>query len=80
MRFLPSTPALFAIGVLILSLVMLKGGYRKGVAYLGIAASAAVFVAMALFPVIGMGYLFWWVVMTVWLIVVGWMLYRLGKA
>jgi hypothetical protein len=78
--FNPVYEVLFAAGILIISIVMLRGGRSKGVAYIGIAASVAVIGAMALFPVIGLAYLFWWVVMTVWLVAIGWKLIRVGKS
>jgi hypothetical protein len=48
--FNPFYEPLFAAGVLILSLVMLKGVFHKGVAYLGIATFAACLIGMALWP------------------------------
>jgi hypothetical protein len=78
--FNPVYETLFAAGVLILSLMMVKGAFHRVVAWLGIAAAASVVTAMALFPIIGLGYLFWWVVMTIWLVAVAWMLFKQGRA
>ncbi len=58
---------------------MLKGVFHKSIAYLGIATFVAAITAMALFPLIGVAYLWWWTILTVWLIAVGWKLYRLGR-
>lgn len=77
--FNPIYESLFAVGILILSLVMLKGVFHKSVAYLGIATFVTAITAMALFPVIGVGYLWWWAILTVWLIAVGWKLFRIGR-
>lgn len=77
--FNPIYENLFAAGILIISLVMLKGVFHKSVAYLGIATFAAAIIAMALFSIIGLAYLWWWVVSTIWLIAAGWKLYRLGR-
>jgi hypothetical protein len=78
--FNPIYESLFAIGILILSLVMLKGVFHKSIAYLGIATAVAAIVALALFPVIGLTYFWWWLLFAVWFIAVGWKLCRLGRA
>ena len=51
----------------------------KGVAYLGIATCAAAFIALSLWPIAGVNYLWWWIFNFVWFIAVGWKLYQLGK-
>jgi len=61
------------------SLVMPKGVFHKSVAYLGIATFAAAIIALALFPIIGLTYFWWWAVFAIWFIAVGWKLYRLGR-
>src|SRR5450759_423008 len=70
---------LTTVGLLIVSIVMLKGVFPKAVAYLGIAvgvlgiASEALrFVTEGLYGVYG-------VLLPVWMGAVGWMLYRLGR-
>jgi hypothetical protein len=77
--FNPIYESLLAIGILILSLVMLKGVFHKSIAYLGIATCAAAIIALALSPIIGLNYFWWWAFFTVWFIAVGWKLYRLGR-
>lgn len=60
--------------------VMLKGVFHKGVAYLGITTFIAAFIGGALKPIIGIGYLWWWALFMIWFIAVGWKLYRLGSS
>lgn len=50
-----------AVGVLLYSLVMLKGRFHKAVAYFGVATFVAAVVGALLKPVIGAAYLWWWV-------------------
>ncbi len=66
-------------GVLILSIVMLRGVFPRSVAYLGIATGALGVVSEALRPVMGMGYALYGVLIVVWFGVIGWRLYRLGS-
>ena len=76
-----------AIGILILSLVMLKGVFHKGVAYLGIVAGAlGIISALGIFirplanpPPLGIGYIFYGVLNTAWFVAVGYKLYKLGR-
>ena len=63
---------------MLLSLAMLKGVFPKAVAWVGIANAPAAFIALALFPVIGVGYFWWWVLFIVWFVAAGWKLFRLG--
>lgn len=77
--FNPFYEPLFAVSILIFSLVMLKGVFHKSIAYLGIATFAACFVGMALWPIVGVGYFWWWIFALVWFIAVGWKLYQLGR-
>ncbi|MBU2009771.1 MAG: hypothetical protein KJ624_08070 [Chloroflexi bacterium] len=65
-------------GILIISLIMLKGVFHKGVAYLGIATFAAAIIGAALKPILAIAYLWWWALFMVWFAAVGWKLYRLG--
>lgn len=67
------------VGMLILSLVMLKGVFPKGVAYLGIVAGALGIVSEALRPLIGPGYLVYGLLLPTWFLVVGWKLYHLAR-
>jgi hypothetical protein len=74
------TPAgiLTPVGILILSVVMLRGVFHRGVAYLGIATGALGTVSESLRPVLGPGYLGYGLLLPVWFLAVGWKLYRLG--
>jgi hypothetical protein len=77
--FNPLYEPILGVSILIFSLVMLKGVFHKSIAYLGIATCAAVFIAMSLWPIVGVNYMWWWIFYFVWLIAVGWKLYQLGK-
>ncbi|MEZ4862779.1 MAG: hypothetical protein R3C14_15795 [Caldilineaceae bacterium] len=77
--FNPIYEPLFAVSILCFSLVMLKGVFHKSIAYLGITTFVACFVGMALWPVVGVGYFWWWLFALVWFIAVGWKLYQLGR-
>jgi hypothetical protein len=68
------------VGILIFALLMLKGIFHRGVAYLGIATGALGIVSEALRPVLGLGYIVYGLLLFVWLIAVGWELYRLARA
>jgi hypothetical protein len=68
------------VGILILSLVMLKGIFPKGVAYLGIVTGALGIVSEALRPIIGIGYIVYGLLLPIWFIAIGWKLYRLGSS
>lgn len=78
--FNPIYEGVFAISILIISLVMLKGVFHKIVAYLGIATCAAAYIGLALWPLVGVAYFWWWFFFVIWFIAVGWKLYRLGNA
>lgn len=77
--FNPLYESLFGISILFFSLVMLKGVFHKSIAYLGVATCAAAFIALSLWPIMGVNYLWWWVLFVVWFTAVGWKLYQLGK-
>jgi hypothetical protein len=77
--FNPLYESLFGISILILSLVMLKGLFHKSVAYLGIATCVAAFIALALWPIVGVAYFWWWLLFIIWFTAVGWKLYSLGS-
>lgn len=68
------------VGILITSVVMLKGVFPKGVAYLGIVTGVVGIFSEALRPVIGFAYIVFFVLEVIWLIAVGWRLYRLGSS
>jgi hypothetical protein len=67
------------VGILILSLVMLKGVFPKSIAYLGVVTGVLGIVSEALRPLIGPGYFVYGILMPTWFLVVGWKLYRLGR-
>jgi len=71
---------LTALGILILSLVMLKGVFPKGVAYLGIVTGALGIASEALRDMIGPGYFVYGLLLPLWFLAVGWKLYRLGSS
>jgi hypothetical protein len=68
-----------AIGVLVVSLVMLKGSWRRGVALLGVATGAIGIVCEGLKPVLGLGYITYGLMLFVWLVAIGWALVRLAR-
>ncbi|NJO82569.1 MAG: hypothetical protein HC828_06890 [Blastochloris sp.] len=76
--FNPIYEPLFAVGILIISLVMLKGVFHKSIAYLGIVTFVSSIVAIALAPLVGLWYFLWWLLQAAWLVAAGWKLYRLG--
>lgn len=78
--FNPLYEPLLAVSILLVSLVMLKGVFHKSIAYLGIVTCIGAFLAVSLWPVLNVNYLWWWVFLFVWLIAVGWKLLQLGKA
>ena len=67
------------IGILILALVMLRGVFHRGVAYLGIATGALGVVSEALRPVLGLAYIVYGLLLFAWFIATGWALYRLAS-
>lgn len=76
---LPNPPGILSpVGILILSLLMLRGVFHRGVAYLGIATGAIGTVSEALRPLLGIGYLGYGLLLPSWFLAVGWKLYRLG--
>lgn len=77
--FNPLYESVLAVGVLCYALAMLKGVYPRGVAYLGLATAAAVPVALSLWPLVGIGYFWWWLLFVAWFLATGWHLYRLGS-
>lgn len=76
---IPNPPGILSpVGILILSLLMLRGVFNKGVAYVGIATGALGTVSEALRPVMGIGYMGYGLLLPIWFVAVGWKLYRLG--
>lgn len=67
------------IGILIVSLVMLKGVFPRSLAYLGIATGVIGIVSEALRPVLGAGYIVYGLLLLAWFAAVGWGLYRLAR-
>lgn len=78
--FNPLYESLFGISILILSLVMLKGVFHQWIGYLGIVTCLAAFIALALWPLVGINYFWWWLFFMAWFLAAGWKLYRLGRA
>ena len=71
---------LTTVGLLIVSIVMLKGVFPKAVAYLGVAAGVLGIVGEALRMIIEGYYGIAGVLALIWMGVVGWNLYRLGRS
>jgi hypothetical protein len=69
---------LTTIGILAVSLVMLRGVFPKGIGYLGLFTGFLGIASEALRPVIQGGYGIYGVLLIVWIGAVGWNLYRLG--
>jgi hypothetical protein len=70
---------LFAVGVLVISLAMLKGVFHKSIAYLGIVTGVVGIICEAFRPILGPGYSLY-LILLIWLVAVGWKLYRLGSS
>ncbi len=78
---IPSPPGILtAIGILVISLVMLRGVFHKGIAYLGIATGAIGIISESLRPLLGLGYIGYGLLLPTWFFAVGWKLYRLGAS
>ena len=69
---------LFSIGILVISLAMLRGVFNRGVAYLGVATGTIAVFSEIFRPVIGAGYIVFFILEVIWFIAVGWKLFRLG--
>ncbi len=78
--FNPLYEGLFGISILFFSLAMLKGVFHKSVAYLGIATCPVAMIALSLWPILNVGYFWWWILFVIWFVVVGVRLIQLGKA
>jgi hypothetical protein len=69
---------LTTVGILLISLVMVKGVMPRAVAYLGIATGAIGIVCETFRPLIGAGYAVYGVLLFAWFVAVGWYLHRLA--
>ena len=78
--FNPLYESAFAAGILLVSIVMLKGVFPKWVAYVGMANLPACLVAFTLWPLIGIGYFWWWVLFVIWFIALAVRLIALGRS
>lgn len=67
------------IGILLIALLMLKGVFHKGVAYLGIATGAIGVVSESLRPVLGGFYAIYGLLLFAWFVAIAWELYRLSS-
>lgn len=76
-----NTPTLVGVltpvGILLLALVMVKGVFPKGVAYLGIVTGLLGITSEALRFVLPTGYAVYGLFLFLWFLVIGWKLYRL---
>lgn len=70
---------ILALGVLFFSLAMLRGGFSKWIAILGMATFGAAVIGGLLMPVLGVAYLWWWASVFVWLLAVGRKLRRFSR-
>lgn len=77
--FNPVYEGLMGVGILLFALVMFKGVFSRWMAHLGVATFVASIVALALYPVIGLAYFFWWAFFVVWFPAIGWRLWQLGR-
>jgi hypothetical protein len=78
--FNPLYEAAFAAGILLISIVMLRGVFPRWVAYVGMANLPACLLAFTLWPLIGIGYFWWWVLFVVWFTALGVRLMALGRS
>jgi hypothetical protein len=67
------------VGILILSWIMLRGVFGRGVAYLGLVSGAVGIVSEALRPVLGIAYIGYGLLLFAWLIAISWALARLAR-
>jgi hypothetical protein len=70
---------LTALGILVLSLVMLKGVFARSIAYLGILTGILGIVSETLRDAIGAGYIVYGLLLPGWFLAVGWRLHRLAS-
>lgn len=74
-----SAGVLTALGILLLSVLMLRGIFGRNAAILGIATGAVGIVFEALRPLIGFAYSLYGLLLLAWFVVVGWRLFRLSR-
>lgn len=67
------------LGVLLISLLMLKGVFPKGLAWLGVATGGIGIVSEALRPLLGWAYAVYGILILVWLIWVAWALWKVAS-
>jgi hypothetical protein len=77
--FNPLYESAFAAGILLISIVMLKGVFPRWVAFVGMANLPACLIAFTLWPLIGIGYFWWWIFFVIWFTAVGVRLIALGR-
>jgi hypothetical protein len=70
---------LYALGILLLSIAMLRGVFPRVVAYLGILTGVVGMICESLRPVIGPWYALY-EILFIWVAAVGWRLYRVGAS
>jgi hypothetical protein len=69
---------LTTVGILLISLLMLKGVFPRWVAYLGVGTGALGIVSEVLRPILGIAYSVYGIVLLVWFVSVGWTLRALA--
>jgi hypothetical protein len=78
-----NTPSLVGVlttvGILLISLVMIKGVFPRWTAYLGVATGVIGIVSETLRPLLGVGYSLYGVLLLVWFVTIGWKLFRLAR-
>lgn len=70
---------LTAAAILILSVVMRRGGFGKGVAVIGVVTGALGILSEAFRPLIGPAYLVYGLLLPTWFALVGWRLFRIAR-
>lgn len=68
-----------AVGILLVSVVMLKGTFSRGLVFLGISTGAIGIVCEGLKPLVGIGYIVYGLLLVIWFAAVGWTLIRLPR-
>jgi hypothetical protein len=66
------------VGILIVSLIMLRGIFRRGLAWFGIVTGTLGIASEALRPLLGPAYIVYGLLLFAWFIAIGWALYRLA--
>lgn len=68
-----------AIGILVISIVMLKGIFSKRVAYLGIITGILGIISEGMRTMLGASYIIYGILLMVWFLVIGWELVKIGR-